>query len=126
MFFNNHRVKTTRDQHRFGSLVYIIGEWLAGDVFSRIPEDLLREVVKNSGRSRGHRGGKKPYPSNRDVEHAVLEVTGGVINRDLMDYLYDEALRLLSEKGFDPRHVTERRFWRIVTLMIKKGWLRLV
>ncbi|HWQ17362.1 MAG TPA: hypothetical protein VNL13_05980 [Sulfolobales archaeon] len=99
---------------------------MVSDIFSQVPEDLLREVVGNSRRSRGHRGGKKPYPSNRDVERIVLEVTGGVIGRDLMDHLYGEVLRLLSEKGFDPRHVTERRFWRIVTLMIEKGWLRLV
>lgn len=98
---------------------------MAEDRYSKIPEDLLREVVRNTQRSRERRGGKKPYPSNRDVELAVLEISGGVINRDLVDQLYSEVLELLRERGFEPRHVTERRLWRIVTTMVERKRLRI-
>ncbi len=99
---------------------------MAEDISLDIPKDLLREVVENTEKARENRDKRKRYPSNKDIERAITMVTGGSIHRDLLDYLYEEVLRLLREKGFEPRHVSEKRLWRIVASMVEKKRLRLI
>lgn len=96
-----------------------------GDYSDYVPEELLREVkeFEESARVRGvHR--KRRYPSDRDVAEAVKAVAGGYVSRHTLDHLYESVKRYLEERGFDVSAMSESRFWRVVTAMVRRGELR--
>ncbi len=96
-------------------------------LLSMVPEDVLKEVeeYERSEMERHRRSGsKKPFPSNEDVAEAIKEVCGGVITRGNIDELFEAVKKYLEEKGFDTRFLTEGRFWRLVTSLVKKGIIK--
>ena len=97
------------------------------ELLSRVPEEIVREIEEYEREERArHRasGSKRPFPSNEDVVDAIKEVCGGVITRDTAEHLFEAVKRHLEEKGFDTRFLTEGRFWRLVTNLVKKGILK--
>ena len=88
-----------------------------------IPEDGLREVLEEEERlyrrmKRGYR--KRPYPSNRDIADAIREV----IARHMVEHPDDfpeAVLEVLEERGFETRHVTIKRIWRMYETLVRKG-----
>ncbi len=88
-----------------------------------VPEDGLREVLEEEERlyrrlRRGYR--KKPYPSNRDIAEAIREV----ISRRMVEHpddFPDAVIEVLEERGFETRHVTVKRIWRMYEVMVRKG-----
>ncbi len=94
---------------------------------SYTPEELVKEVEeieKEEMKAFRSSGSKRRFPSNEDVVEAIKELTGGVITRGNIDSLYEAVKKYLEEKGFDTRFLAERRFWRLVTNLAKKGVLK--
>ncbi len=98
------------------------------EILLNVSTDLLREVEEYEKReySKQHKGIKKRYPSNEDIVNAIKELTGGSINRYIIDELYDSVRRYLEEKGFDISILNESRFWRLTNNLIRKGCIRLI
>jgi len=97
-------------------------------LLSMVPEELLKEIEEFEEREKERyrrSGSKRPFPSNEDVVEAIKEISGGVITRGNIDELFDAVKKHLEDKGFDTRFLTEGRFWRLVTNMVKKGVLKL-
>jgi len=97
------------------------------ELLSKVPEEILREIEEYEKEERArHRvsGSKRPFPSNEDVVAAIKEVCGGVITRDTAEHIFDAVKKHLEEKGFDTRFLTEGRFWRLVTNLVKKGVIK--
>ncbi len=96
-------------------------------LLSMVPEDVLKEVeeYEKSEREKYRRSGsKKPFPSNEDVAEAIKEVCGGIITRGNIDTLFEAVKKHLEEQGFETRFLTEGRFWRLVTNLVKKGVIK--
>ncbi len=91
------------------------------DYSSFIPKDVLeevleaeREVLKELRRLKR----KKPYPSSRDVAEAIVEAVRTFSGHP--NEFPEHVLRLLEEKGFDVRHVTIRRIWRLYENLVRR------
>ncbi|RLG85782.1 MAG: hypothetical protein DRO39_04760 [Thermoprotei archaeon] len=93
-----------------------------------VPDEVLEEVLRYEEELRRRAAAsrsRRPFPSNEDVVEAIMEVSGGVLTRSNIDELYDAVIRRLEEKGFETRFVTESRFWRLVTSLVRKRRLKL-
>ena len=92
----------------------------------QVPEDALREIEEYEEKEYGHRSGKRKrkYPSNEDIVEAIKNVSGRSLNRYNIDSLYDAVKQYLEERGFDTSALNESRFWRLVTNLAKKGYLK--
>ncbi len=88
-----------------------------------VPEDLLKEIeeAERELRGKGSRP-RKPYPSSRDVVEAVAEAAR--MCRGARPDEFPELVRkLLEERGFDVRHVTDKRIWRTYENLVRRGFL---
>ncbi len=84
-----------------------------------VPEDVLEEVLSEEKR---RRGGKKraPFPSSRDIVEAVRDAA--LSARGVHpDEFPDIVLSILRERGFDTRHVTVKRIWRVYESLVVRG-----
>ncbi len=63
---------------------------------------------------------KKPYPSSRDILEAVKEAAMRFYAIHPQDFP-DIVLEILESKGFDVRHVTVKRIWRIYEKLVREG-----
>lgn len=93
-----------------------VDDKLLEDIDEEILEEIYRAEAEIMERTRKR---KKPYPSNRDLVRTIVEAVKlfhGHPN-DFVDYV----LELLENKGFDVRHVTVKRIWRLYEMLVRKG-----
>ena len=84
-----------------------------------IPEDLLKEI-QEAERKDNHRKSKARYPSSRDIVNAVIEAAH--MGRSMHPNDFPElVITLLQSRGFDTRHVTEKRIWRTYENLVRRG-----
>ena len=84
-----------------------------------VPEDVLEEVIKEEEKKLKKKT-KKPYPSSRDIVEAVI--TAAVMARSLHPNDFPHlVIKILEDKGFDTRHVTVKRIWRIYEKLVRDG-----
>ncbi|MCS7111754.1 MAG: hypothetical protein N3E36_07020 [Sulfolobales archaeon] len=97
-------------------------------ILFNIPNDLLKDVEEYEEKEFNKQGKslKRRYPSNQDIAEAIKEITGGFINRHVIENLYDTTKRYLEEKGFDISILNENRFWRLVTNLVRKKCIQLI
>ena len=91
-----------------------------------VPEEGLREVLEEEERilrSMRARYRKKPYPSNRDIVEAIREALA-TKHIEHPDEFPDAVIEVLEERGFETRHVTVKRIWRLYETMVRKGVIR--
>ncbi len=65
---------------------------------------------------------KKPYPKNKDVQDAIMEV----LSKEIIEhpeFFPDYVYKRLEEKGFYTKLLTVKRIWKIYEEMVKKKWL---
>ncbi len=93
-----------------------VDDKLLEDIDEEILEEIYRAEAEIMERTRKR---KKPYPSNIDLVRTIVEAVKlfhGHPN-DFVDYV----LELLENKGFDVRHVTVKRIWRLYEMLVRKG-----
>jgi hypothetical protein len=84
-----------------------------------VPEDLLREIMEAT-REAKRRKEKARYPSSRDIVEAVIEAAH--MGRSMHPNDFPElVISILESKGFDTRHVTEKRIWRTYENLVRRG-----
>ena len=90
------------------------------DPLGYIDEELVREVleyeemhVKGRGRPK-----KKPYPRGRDIVHAVVAAAATFYGHP--DDFPPFVLELLRSEGFDVRHVTVKRIWKVYEELVRR------
>lgn len=84
-----------------------------------VPEDLLREIMEATREAR-RRKERARYPSSRDIVEAVIEAAH--MGRSMHPNDFPElVITLLQSKGFDTRHVTEKRIWRTYENLVRRG-----
>ncbi len=91
-----------------------------------VPEDGLREVLEEEERilrTLRKRSVKKPYPSNRDIVEAIRYVLASRFIEH-PDEFPDAVIEVLEERGFETRHVTVKRIWRLYETLVRKGVIR--
>jgi hypothetical protein len=53
---------------------------------------------------------KRKYPSNEEVVNAIKNLTGGTINKHVIDNFYEVVRKYLKDKGFDVSALNEKGF----------------
>jgi len=91
-----------------------------GDInLDYIPDDVLEEVLEEERRLFKNRRKKLPYPSSREVAEAVIEAVRSFSGHP--DDFPGYVLEILREKGYETRHVTIKRIWRMYETLVRKG-----
>jgi len=90
------------------------------DMLKEIEEYERNEYIKQN------RMLKRKYPSNKEVVNAIKNLTGGTINRYVIDDFYEVVKKYLKDKGFDVSALNKKRFWRLVTNLIRKGYIKFI
>jgi len=64
---------------------------------------------------------RKPYPRNKDIRQAIIEV----LNEGLIypQELIEEVKKKLEERGFYTGLVSTKRIWRLYEEMVRKGFI---
>ncbi len=92
-----------------------------------IPDDVLeelKEISKELEKELIRRPRRKiPYPSTRDIARAIIETTK-IFQGESPDDFPEEVRRYLRNLGYDTRHVTDKRIWRMYEIMARKGVIR--
>ncbi len=97
---------------------------MTGPSWDYVPEDALLEIIEEERRLYpemfGVKRRKKPYPSGRDLADAIREALRRAMGIH-PDEFPDLVLEVLEERGFEVRHVTIQRIWRMYETMVRKG-----
>ena len=90
------------------------------DPLDYIDEDLVREVLEYEEKHVRRRGRprKKPYPTGRDIARAVVTAVATFYGHP--DDFPSFVLELLESEGFDVRHVTVKRIWRMYEELVRR------
>ncbi len=93
--------------------------------YDYVPEDALAEILEEEERLYPEMFGrrprrKKPYPSNRDVVEAIRDTLARAYGLH-PDEFPELVLELLEERGFEVRHVTVKRIWRLYETLVRRG-----
>ncbi len=84
-----------------------------------IPKDLLEEIMEATRQASKHKR-KAQYPSSRDIVEAVIEAAH--MGRSMHPNDFPEVvITILRSRGFDTRHVTEKRIWRTYENLVRRG-----
>ncbi len=97
------------------------------DYSNYITPDLLRDIEeyeRSIAKRNSNEKRKSRFPSDKDVVEAIKQLTQGVLTRDIAENLYERVKEFLEEQGYDTRYMYRRRFWRLVTNLVKKGILK--
>lgn len=90
------------------------------DPLDYVEEDLVRDVIEYEEKHirRRARRRKKPYPTGRDLARAVVEAASTFYGHpdDFPPYVLD----ILESEGFDVRHVTVKRIWRMYEELVRR------
>ncbi len=87
-----------------------------------LPEDMLKEVIEHEKLPKPRKSRKwRPFPTNKDIMRAIVDVTGGVIYGDTLENLHEKVVERLKQEGFEVRYVSARRVWRLVEYLVGKG-----
>lgn len=85
-----------------------------------IDEEILEEISMAEAEILGkNKKRKKPYPSNKDLVVAIVEAVK--LFHGHPDEFVDYVLEILENRGFDVRHVTVKRIWRLYEMLVRKG-----
>ncbi len=92
------------------------------DKMMEVPDDVLHEVLEAERElfAAQRRYRKKPYPTNNDIIDAIREALKRGYGMHPDDFPY-QVLEVLELRGFEVRHVTIKRIWRLYETLVRKG-----
>ncbi len=95
------------------------------DKLLEVPEDALRDIYEfeREIRRAQRRYKKKPYPSNNDIVEAIREVLRQNYYVHPDDFP-SHVIEFLEMQGYDARHVTVKRVWRLYEMLVRRGIIR--
>lgn len=84
-----------------------------------VPEDVLREVMKEIERKERKRINKR-RPTRKDLMRIIMKaLTYDVGPQDFVDLVYE----LLEEEGYETKFTTVKRIWATYEQMVRKGFI---
>ncbi|RUM47333.1 MAG: hypothetical protein DSY37_02790 [Hyperthermus sp.] len=87
-------------------------------LMSTTPLDVIREIEEQTPRERSGGRRRRPYPTGRELAEAIVEVSQAYNGHP--DDFPQAVIEYLEGEGFDTRHVTVKRIWRIYESLVRR------